>query len=205
MIKKKSVVIFMFIIFLIFVSLYIDNLLFKYIFLLRNNILDNFFLVITFISSKIIIFLILTALFLSRGNKRKWVFPLWACLGLSALIGFALKITIQRERPFQLGFIPLLSRLQETSYSLWNFSFPSFHTMLVFCVVPILSKQFPKLKKFWIGFAVLVALSRIYLGLHFLSDVIAGGLIGYLIGIMVVRLEKENRFGERIYQKIFRK
>ena len=74
--------------------------------------------------------------------------------------------------------------------------------MLVFCAIPILDKEFPKLKYFWIAFAVLVAFSRIYFGLHFLSDVIAGGLIGYLIGIFIVNLEKEKKFGEKIYGKI---
>jgi len=77
--------------------------------------------------------------------------------------------------------------------------------MLAFCAIPILGEQFPRLKKFWIAFAVLVAFSRVYFGLHFVSDVITGGLIGYLIGIIIVREEKDNKFGEKIYNKIFRK
>lgn len=203
--KKKIVIICALAIIFIFASLYLDNLLVKYISFLRNNILDNFFLVMTFLSSEIIIFFILTALFLWRNNKRRWILPLWSCLGLSALISFILKIIIQRLRPFQLGIISLLPSLQEASYSIWNFSFPSFQSMLVFCAIPILSEQFPKLKKFWIVFAVLVAFSRVYFGLHFISDVIVGGLIGYLIGVIIVKVEKENKFGKRIYQRIFRK
>src|SRR4030042_1882291 len=128
--KNKKVVIWVLVILSIFISLYFDGLLMKYISFLRNDILDKFFLVITFVSSEIIIFFILTALFLWREKKRRWILPLWACLGISALISFILKITIQRERPFQLGIVPLLSSLQEASYSIWNFSFPSFQSML---------------------------------------------------------------------------
>jgi undecaprenyl-diphosphatase len=204
--KKNQGIIFIIIaIAFIFVSLYFDNILIKDVSFLRNGILDSFFLAITFVSSEIIIFFILTSLFLWNEKKRRWIFPLWMSLGISAIVAFILKISVQRARPFQLGLVSLIPSLQEASFSTWNFSFPSFQSMLPFCAIPILSEQFPKLKKFWIAFAVLVAFSRVYFGLHFISDVIAGGLIGYLIGMIVVREEKENRFGQKIYDKIFKK
>lgn len=203
--KDKIVIGGIFIIIAILLSFYFDNILIKYISFLRNGILDYFFLFITFIGSEIIIFFILTALFLWRENKRRWIFPLWACLGISAIVGFILKVTVQRLRPFQLGIVQLLPSLQEASFNTWDFSFPSFQTMLVFCAIPILSKEFPKLKKFWIAFAVLVAFSRLYFGIHFVSDVIAGGAIGYLIGMMVLKLEKETHIGQKVYNGIFKK
>ncbi len=189
----------------IIVSLYFDDYLMEKVSLLRSGTLDNFFLFITLISSEIIIFFVFTALFLWRENKRRWILPLWMTLGISALIGFIIKILIQRERPYQLGLINIIPSLEEASHLIWNFSFPSFHSMFVFCAIPILALQFPKLKKIFIIFAVLVAFSRVYLGLHFISDVIAGGLIGYLIGVMVVKWEKENGLGRKVYDKVFGK
>jgi len=203
--KKKGVVIWILVIFAIFVSFYFDNLLIKYISFLRNDIVDKFFLFVTIVSSEVVIFLILTALFLWKDNKRRWILPLWVTFGISAVVSFILKITIQRARPFQLGIVPLLSSLREANFSTWSFSFPSSHSMLAFCAVPILSQQYPKLKKVWIGIAVLIAFSRLYFGLHFLSDVIAGGLIGYIIGLLVVKLEKEKKFGQEIYKRIMRR
>lgn len=203
--KKKGVVIGAIVIIAFFVSFYFDKSLVKYVSLLRNDILDRFFFGLTYVSSEAIIFLILTSLFLFKDNKRRWVFPLWLTLGASALASFILKITVQRLRPFQLGIVPILGKLSEASYDIWNFSFPSSHAMIAFCAIPILSKQYPKLKNVWIGIAVLIALSRVYLGLHFFSDVIAGGFIGYGIGMIIVKLEKEEKFGEKIYNKIMRR
>ncbi|MEK6913873.1 MAG: phosphatase PAP2 family protein, partial [Nanoarchaeota archaeon] len=137
----------------IIVSLYFDDYLMEKVSLLRSGTLDNFFLFITLISSEIIIFFVFTALFLWRENKRRWILPLWMTLGISALIGFIIKILIQRERPYQLGLINIIPSLEEASHLIWNFSFPSFHSMFVFCAIPILALQFPKLKKIFIIFA----------------------------------------------------
>lgn len=203
--KNKIILLSVIFLFLIISSLYFDSEIVSIISLIRNNFLNDFFLGITSISSSILIFFFLTSLFLWREHKRKWILPLWITLGLSVLVSFALKIIMQRPRPFQLGIVSVLPILEKASHSIWNFSFPSFHSMLIFCALPILSKQFRKFKYFWIAFAVLVAFSRIYFGLHFLSDVIVGGVIGFLLGLVVIKIEKQNNFGEKVYKKIFRR
>ncbi len=200
--KNKWVFVWVLVMFAIILSFYFDYTLARDVSLLRNGVLDRVFLVITKLGSEVILFAIITALFLWRDKKRRWILPLWITLGVSAFVSFLLKITIQRLRPFQLGIVSLLPKLQEASYNIWNFSFPSSHSLLAFCVVPILNEQYPKLKKVWIAAAALIAFSRIYLGLHFFSDVIAGGAIGYLIGMMIVRLEKEEKIGKNAYDYI---
>lgn len=202
--KAKVAILGGLIIFFTVISLYFDSAIVRGVSLIRINFLNNFFLGLTFISSEIIIFFFLTSLFLWKEHKRKWILPLWFTLGVSAIISFVLKTIVQRPRPFQLGIVSVLDVLRKNSHLVWNFSFPSFHAMLGFCAVPILSKEFPKLKYIWIIFASLVAFSRIYFGLHFLSDVIAGGLIGYAIGIIIIKIEKKNKFWEKIYKKIFK-
>ncbi len=203
--KKKRIYIGILFVFLIFISLYFDSEIVKGISLIRNSFFNEFFLGLTFISSSIIIFFFLTSLFLWKEHKRKWILPLWFTLGISVLVSFLLKFFIKRPRPFQTGIVSVLPVLEKASYLIWNFSFPSFHAMLVFCALPILSKEFPKFKYIWIFFASLIAFSRIYFGLHFLSDVLVGGLIGYLLGIIIIKVEKKNKFWEKIYKKIFRK
>ena len=154
---------------------------------MRNSgILTDFFMGITFVSSILIVFIFLTLLFV-KENKRRWIVPLWATLILDIIIGFLLKIFIQRQRPFEIGLIEFIDGLAKANYNTWNFAFPSFQALMVFSAVPFLSKEFPKFKYVWIVFACLVALSRVYLGVHFLSDVIAGALIGYIIGYFIVK------------------
>ena len=203
--KRENIILFFGAILIWFPSFYFDSQTIKFFSLLRTGFLDEFFLGITFASSEIIIFFFLTSLFLWSERKRKWIFPLWVSLFFSVAISFLLKISVQRMRPFQIGITETLPILISESFTTWNYSFPSFQSMLVFCAIPILDKEFPKLKYFWISFAILVAFSRIYFGLHFMSDVIAGGLIGYLIGMIVMKLEKENKFGKNVYEKIMEK
>ncbi|MEK6760577.1 MAG: phosphatase PAP2 family protein [Nanoarchaeota archaeon] len=203
--NKRGIFLFIVAVASIFASLQFDSEISKAVSNIRVEQLNNFFLGLTFWSSEIIIFFLLTSFFLWNENKRRWIAPLWLTLFLSVVASFLLKISVQRMRPFQQEIVSTLPILISNSYTIWNFAFPSFQAMLVFCAIPILSKEFPKFKYAWIIFAALVAFSRVYFGLHFASDVIAGGLIGYVIGMLVVMYEKENRFGEKVYKKIFRK
>lgn len=203
--ERNQVVKISIVVFLIVISLYFDRDISKGILLIQNNTLTDFFLGITQASSAIIIFFFLTSLFLWQDNKRKWILPLWVSLISSAAVSFILKFSIKRLRPYQLGITNILPVLEKASHVVWNFSFPSFQAMLPFAAVPILSKEFPRFKYVWIVLASLIALSRVYFGLHFLSDVLAGGLIGYVIGSVIVMLEKRNKFGEEIYLKLFKR
>ena len=202
---RKRTYIFLGIILLILISFQYDYAIVEEVSKIKTSSLDSFFMRLTFISSKIIIFFFLTALFLLYKKKRQWILPLWFTLFASAVISFVLKFFVQRPRPFQQGIISIASMLQQANYSTWNFSFPSFQTMLIFSTIPLISKQFPKLKKFWLILAVLVGFSRVYFGLHFLSDVLAGGIIGYFIGVWVIRLEGERKLGKKIWEKLFGK
>ncbi len=203
--KKRWLVFGLLILLAVVASFYFDAVIVNGVSFLRNEFLDDFFLGLTMLSSSVIIFFFLTSLFLWQEHKREWIIPLWMSLALSVVVSFILKFAIQRQRPFQQGIVALLPVLEKASHSVWNFSFPSFHAMLVFCAVPILSRQFKKFKYVWIVFAVLIAFSRIYFGLHFMSDVIIGGTIGYVLGMIIIKLEKEYKFGKKIYGKIFNK
>ncbi len=167
-------------------SLIIDKNINPIMILIKNPAFGLLFGWITDSTNLFVILIIITTLFLLEKKKREWVFPLWASLMVSIAVAFAIKLIIARPRPMEIPYI-LLSAL--------NFSFPSMHATVAFAAVPILNKEFPDVKWFWILFASLVAFSRIYLNFHFLSDVVFGAFLGYFIGVFIIHMEeKYNTF-----------
>lgn len=66
-----------------------------------------------------------------------------------------------------------------------QFSFPSGHSMTAFSVAVPLSLSYPGLEVGLLFCALSIAASRILLGLHFLSDVIAGSALGAVLGYLI--------------------
>lgn len=88
----------------------------------------------------------------------------------------ALKTKTGRARPYVAGR-GIIRRLPPLD----QFSFPSGHTMHAVSFSVVLAAPFPELALMLYPFALLVALSRMILGLHYPSDVMAGALIGYAL------------------------
>ena len=86
----------------------------------------------------------------------------------------ALKHTLVRERPFihcdriALGTVPLD-----------RYSFPSGHTLHAVSFTTMCMSYFPELGVLLVPFALLVAASRVILGLHYPTDVLAGAALGF--------------------------
>ncbi|MBI2044472.1 phosphatase PAP2 family protein [Candidatus Pacearchaeota archaeon] len=203
--RKRNILLTIFFALLILIAFKFDNEIVSAVSSIRFELLTDILMGIIFVSSEIVIFIFLTSLFLWKEHKRRWILPLWISLAASVILSFLLKITIQRARPYQLGIVTSIEALQKAGHLIWDFSFPSFQAMLAFCALPILDKEFPKFKYVWLALASLIAFSRVYFGLHFASDVIAGALIGYLIGIGIVHLEIENGFGKNIANRVWKK
>ena len=160
-------------------SFFIDKWFIDFIIALRNPILDEFMKWISYIGTSVIILFIITALFLYEERKRRWILPLIMSALIALLFSNIFKYVFMRSRP------DVLQLVTET-----NPGFPSNHATVAFSTLPILNKEFPKIKLFWIVFVFLIAFSRIYLGVHYLSDVVAGGLLGYSISTLVLYIRR---------------
>jgi len=64
-----------------------------------------------------------------------------------------------------------------------QFSFPSGHTMTAFSIALVVSYFYPGLEAPMYFLAVSIAISRVVLGMHFLSDVLAGAVLGSALGL----------------------
>ncbi len=69
-----------------------------------------------------------------------------------------------------------------------RFSFPSGHSITAFAIATCIGLYYPQLSDLLLFIAVCVAASRIILGMHFLSDVVAGSLMGAGLGFGAFRL-----------------
>lgn len=96
---------------------------------------------------------------------------------LGILVFLELKKVIGRKRP-----VALEPHCWATLLPPDQFSFPSGHTITAFAVIVPIMLFYPHLTAFLLFLAISIALSRIVLGMHFLSDVLAGCLIGCCLG-----------------------
>jgi undecaprenyl-diphosphatase len=97
-----------------------------------------------------------------------------ACVGIvAALLYRTLKRWTRRPRPFRTHaeITPYIAPLDE-------FSFPSGHTLHAVSFTLIALAYFPWLAPLLLPFTLLVAMSRVVLGLHYPSDVLAATVIG---------------------------
>ena len=112
------------------------------------------------------------------------VLPVWQVMHM-ALVGVVctllyklLKKTTVRMRPYQ-----ALKRVAVGAVPLDAFSFPSGHTLHAVAFTLVACSYYPALLPLLLPFTLLVALSRVVLGLHYPSDVMAGAGIGALVAM----------------------
>ena len=96
-------------------------------------------------------------------------------LSLSHIVVHVVKRLANRPRPYK-----VISNIKQIIIPLEEYSFPSGHTAAAFSLATTLSFNFPCLSVTILSFAILVGLSRVHLGVHYPSDVLIGGLIGWI-------------------------
>ena len=67
-------------------------------------------------------------------------------------------------------------------------SFPSSHAANNFAGATVIAHFYQRQKWYWFAFAALVAFSRPYVGVHYPSDIIAGSIVGFGIGMIAIKI-----------------
>lgn len=131
-------------------------------------------------------------------KQKKKIIPLIVSFFLYFVITTLIKNIALRPRPFtKFNFPVLVNEINNMK------SFPSGHATAASTLIPFF-KFNNTLYHVWILIAIIVSLSRVYLGVHYLSDVIAGFLLGNLIGDISLKLilKKSNRKPKNHHRKV---
>ena len=198
--KRKYLILFSLLFFLTFLFLYlldsvngIDDLFYKYIISIKSDRITNLMKFITFFgSTRFIIFLMI--LFFIIGLKKNKIFNFLNLIILGdVFINNLVKIIVRRERPI------LINLVNETS-----FSFPSGHTMisvtlygfLIYLIIK--SNMNKKIKIILISLLILlinsIIISRIYLGVHYFSDCLAGIFLALTYLLFSIEILERKKF-----------
>ncbi len=166
-----------------------DSVIYNFLVSKRNIYINKFFEIITNFGGTICIVIVtLVSTILIKKKKYKIIIPL--NLVISTLLNFSLKNLFERTRPDNMRLI------EETGYS-----FPSGHAMVSTAVYGYLiyiayknikNKRLRNLCCYILSVLILfICISRIYVGVHYVSDVIAGTCFSIMYLIVLTHITKE--------------
>jgi len=113
---------------------------------------------------------------IDNGRWESWL--ICALLGPVAIgLNYAIKLAVKRPRPALEGLPPLGGAPS-------SLSFPSAHATSSFAVATAMVRVDPATAAAFLV-AIAISLGRPYLGMHYPSDVLAGALLGVLLGLIV--------------------
>ena len=148
---------------------------------IRSDWLDPFMIGITHLGDAGMLWIVLSLLLLIPQKTRKYAMMAIVALLFSLLVNnMILKNIVARTRPYEVveGLTWLIEKQRDLS-------FPSGHTASSFATAVVL---FRNLKKRYgiplLVLAVLISLSRLYVGVHYPTDVLFGAISGTLLAIL---------------------
>ncbi|MCL1630343.1 phosphatase PAP2 family protein [Sporolactobacillus sp. CPB3-1] len=144
----------------------------------ERRIWNAYFRTVTNVGGAVLeILLVLLLLIFARGHLRLTAVACAISLTASHIIVQVFKKCFPRKRPYLI--------LDDANYpvnALQDNSFPSGHTTAIFSVIIPLILFHPSLSLILLPVGLSVAVSRIFLGLHYPSDVLAGMMLGTITG-----------------------
>jgi len=164
--------------------------------LIKNNmhtvIMDKIMVISTSLGNGGIIWIIIAAILMISKTYRRIGFMVIAALILSTILGEGiLKHVFQRIRPS--ADIPTANLLITKPLS---YSFPSGHTISSFAVAGVLAKYLKNYALEFFSLASLIAFSRLYLYVHYPTDVLAGAIFGLLCSAIIIYLFNKADFNK---------
>jgi len=142
----------------------------------NSSVLDQILPWLTYLGSHfaVIFFIPLAWILTKQSNILRHRVLLYA---VQSAVIYGLKFLIQRQRPFL--FLDMASKLSGGPEQILDPSFPSAHAALSFMMATLLSFWFPRYRILFFLVAAFIGWTRIYLSVHYPTDVMVGALLGY--------------------------
>ena len=150
----------------------------------RNTGVRRFFAAVSRLGDGVFWYALILALPLAYGRAGLIPALQMSITGALGLLSYKwLKRHLVRERPYVAH-----AGVHCATRPLDRYSFPSGHTLHAVAFTTLATHYFPELALLLVPFAVLIALSRVVLGLHYPTDVAAGGMIGLVLALASLAL-----------------
>ena len=148
----------------------IDEAVTSFILSIRNNKLTNIMSVITNISSAYSL-IVITILLIIFTKKKRYSLIIAFNLLCSFLIGQLIKIIIKRPRPVEIGLVDTIGYSYPSGHSTVSMAF---FGLIIYLIYKYIDKKLLKVLLIILNsiIIILICFSRIYLGVHYFSDVI---------------------------------
>ncbi len=157
---------------------------------IKNGFLDTVMPIVTMCGNLGIFWVAVALVISAKAKYRRCSITMLIGLIAGVLIGnLIVKNAVRRDRPCWI--IEIQNMLIENPQ---DFSFPSGHTLSSFCAASILFYYDKRLGVPAFGAAVLIAFSRMYLYVHFPTDILGGALLGILIASLTVKVTNKYIF-----------
>jgi undecaprenyl-diphosphatase len=156
-----------------------------------SAVLDQVLPWLTYLGSHFaVIFFIILSWIITQ--QRKVLRRLVLLYSIQSGVLYGLKYVVQRQRP--LLFLEMTSKLSKGPGEILDPSFPSGHAVFAFMLATLLVNRFPRYRVIFFIVAGFIGWTRIYLGLHYPTDVMAGALLGYGITKLFLKILSPRGF-----------
>ncbi len=177
-----------------FINIYLNNSFLDPIFIFFHDCHKNLFFVIPL--------LCLWCFFIFKDKKKR--------LGLILLIPISIIITDQfgsyikdfelRQRPYMsidkkdINLLVEVAKIDNGDYkktSSSQKSFPSNHSANIWAIALIIGHLYPNIKRYFVFLAIMVSISRVYIGVHYPIDIMTGAMIGMLVSLLLIKIHQK--------------
>jgi undecaprenyl-diphosphatase len=151
---------------------------------LANPVFNSFMPFVTDAENWLLVYVFLFLWLIIKGGKHGQIAAITLIVGViltDQINSHLLKEIFQRIRPCHtFENINLLVNCPS------GWSFPSSHATNNFVAAGILTYFYPHYKIFYYSIAVIIAFSRVFIGVHYFSDILGGALVGFVISFLLL-------------------